>query len=555
MFDNIELDTYMSRYMKPYSYTFLFKSVFNRLKSRFHKNDQVSTESQLKDGAPKRKNFDLIGKYYNLKYINHTESTVDDRTWNDLDMDDVFLKIDQCVSPTGRQFLYAMLHTQEPEKAAERYTLYRRFTDNPDICRGIEKTLSMLGKSSYYTVNLIYQELPDKPRLFPLFIVSPVMLVLSLVLTLFNNYFFLAVLGIAVMNLIIHHKYTTRIIGYLPDVYSLRKLLTVSSILCNHSGNDIPQIETLKKHKDTIHELSRNVGWLIFDNARLDELLSSAIEYLNVFFLANLISFFHTINILEHYKDELRDIFEATASLDAAVSIATYLASLPSYCSPLYNDDNTIEFGNIYHPLLDNAVPNSFTLSDRSCLITGSNMAGKTTFMKTVGINIILANSLGFCHAESANIPDVLVRSTMKRTDSIIEHKSYYFQEIEAVQNFLDLSQPGTSYLFLIDEIFRGTNTLERISAATAVLEHLSRNSLVMVTTHDIELHALLNGTYKMLHFSEQIEGDRHFFDYTVKTGPTLSRNAIRLLELKGYPKAVTDRAHTLAHQLSNKYP
>ena len=131
------------------------------------------------------------------------------------------------------------------------------------------------------------------------------------------------------------------------------------------------------------------------------------------------------------------------------------------------------------------------------------------------------------------------------------EHKSYYFKEIEAVLDFINNCDENDRYVFLIDEIFRGTNTIERIAAATSVLKHLAAKSTVFVTTHDIELQKLLAAHFEMYHFSEQVKGDTHYFDYKIQSGPTSSRNAIKLLELKGYPAKVVQEANELAEQLT----
>ena len=113
------------------------------------------------------------------------------------------------------------------------------------------------------------------------------------------------------------------------------------------------------------------------------------------------------------------------------------------------------------------------------------------------------------------------------------------------------MSSKRNNYLFLIDEIFRGTNTVERIAAATSVLKYLAINNISLVTTHDIELQKLLNENFEMHHFCEQIEGEQHYFDYHIKPGPTSSRNAIKLLELKGYPESVVKEANDLAEEFT----
>jgi DNA mismatch repair ATPase MutS len=257
--------------------------------------------------------------------------------------------------------------------------------------------------------------------------------------------------------------------------------------------------------------------------------------------------FLSSINEIKRKQKSLIVIYENIASLDAAISVASYLNSISRYCKPVFNENNTMLLIDMFHPFIETPVANSFSLENKSCLITGSNMAGKTTFIKTIGVNIILARALGICTAESANIPIAKVKTSIRRQDDLNDNKSYYYKEIESILEFINLSKSCDQYIFLIDEIFRGTNTSERLSSATAVLKHLSQKSINMVTTHDMELQNLLSDKFEMYHFMERIEDDEHFFDYLIKPGPCHSRNAIKLLELMGYPESIIEEALKLS--------
>ena len=176
-------------------------------------------------------------------------------------------------------------------------------------------------------------------------------------------------------------------------------------------------------------------------------------------------------------------------------------------------------------------------------------MSGKTTFIKTVGLNVILGQTLGICFADKFTSPNFIVKSSIRREENLEESKSYFFVEIEELNKFIEFSQTNTKYLFLIDEIFRGTNTVERIASSTAVLKYLNHKNLVFVTTHDIELQYLLQ-EFKMYHFSEQVEGNKFFFDYKIKEGPCTSGNAIKLLEYRTTLRHITIEASDLAKKL-----
>jgi DNA mismatch repair ATPase MutS len=181
-------------------------------------------------------------------------------------------------------------------------------------------------------------------------------------------------------------------------------------------------------------------------------------------------------------------------------------------------------------------------LAQQSALVTGSNMAGKTTFIKMLACNAILGQTVGFCLATAATIPRAAVMASIHGLHSVASGKSHYFTEIETIDAFLRESTPGRTRLLVIDEPFSGTNTVERIAVARAVLEALESHAIVLVTTHDVELQAMLRGRYALYHFQEnpEVEG---YFDYHLRPGPATERNAIRLLDRLGFPHHITANA------------
>jgi DNA mismatch repair ATPase MutS len=132
-----------------------------------------------------------------------------------------------------------------------------------------------------------------------------------------------------------------------------------------------------------------------------------------------------------------------------------------------------------------------------------------------------------------------------------MNNKSYYFEEVLTIKEMINKSQNKVSNLFLLDEIFKGTNTIERISAGKAVLSFLNTGSnIVFVSTHDIELAEMLNDTYELYHFSEQVNNKTVDFDFKLKNGKLKNRNAIRILEINDYPKEVITEAIEISREL-----
>jgi len=151
-------------------------------------------------------------------------------------------------------------------------------------------------------------------------------------------------------------------------------------------------------------------------------------------------------------------------------------------------------------------------------------------------------------------VPISNIASSISNSDILEEGKSYYFTELERINRFLHLSECHEQYLFLIDEIFRGTNTVERIGGSAAVLQELAKGSIVFVTSHDRELEDYLMQSFLMYHFQET--GDKNKpFDYKIRPGVCRSRNALNLMASMGFPKTVVEKARILANQVEDRYP
>lgn len=211
-------------------------------------------------------------------------------------------------------------------------------------------------------------------------------------------------------------------------------------------------------------------------------------------------------------------------------------------------EGETFRADGLYHPLVEDCVSNSLTLCGQSALITGSNMSGKTTFIRAVGVSVLCGKALDTCFAEAlCLLPDTKLHSAIHVEDDLMAGLSLFLQEVQTMKEMLAQSKQG-SCLFLLDELFKGTNTTERIAIAKAVLAALAtQRNVVFASTHDIELTSLLAGQYSLYHFCETISDDKLSFDYLLKPGPVTERNAIRIIELYGYPAEVVEEARRWA--------
>jgi DNA mismatch repair ATPase MutS len=252
---------------------------------------------------------------------------------------------------------------------------------------------------------------------------------------------------------------------------------------------------------------------------------------------------------MEH-KDSLDNILTITGRLETEISIACYRESVKdNYCIPEFKGNSYVSH-DLYHPLIENAVNNDIDTA-RGILITGSNASGKSTFLKTCALNALLAQSIHTVLAKDYTAPLYRIYSSMALKDDIFEGDSYYIVEIKSIKRILDAAQEkGNPVLCFVDEVLRGTNTVERIAASTQILKAFSgKDILCLAATHDIELTTLLKDYFDVYHFEGEVTDNDVRFDYKIKSGPATNRNAIKLLSVLGYDENIVDNAQKLAEK------
>jgi DNA mismatch repair ATPase MutS len=196
-------------------------------------------------------------------------------------------------------------------------------------------------------------------------------------------------------------------------------------------------------------------------------------------------------------------------------------------------------------------VKNDLSIKNKSILITGSNMSGKSTFLRTLAINSILAQTIYTCFSDEFTSPILKQFSSIRVDDNLFDGKSYYFQEVNIMASLLNQVEYPHQNLFVLDEVFRGTNTVERIASAKAILSYLNRKeNIVVVSTHDIELVDMLDNEYDLYHFTETVQNNELYFDHCIKPGQLRTRNAIKILELSNYPADVIREARQIVTTL-----
>ncbi|TLV02830.1 MutS-related protein [Dyadobacter luticola] len=512
-------------------------------------------------GKIKKETFDFfrIEKFFKLSDKAGFHQIISDRTFSDLDMDEIFMFIDRTTSKIGQQLLYHTIRTipRDGQHAQRFEKCIESLNKNPETKSSILLQLSRLQSDDAYNLPALFlKEHMRKPAWFGIVPALSVASVLAVLMLFFVPQAFIALIILLAINFGFHYWNKNNLYMYRSSVSQLSLLTQVAKNLAesNDLGKTEPEIQDSISAIDSLGAAMSLFKMEAKLQSEIGQLVDYLLELVKALFLIEPLVLFHVLDQLDKKRKEIDQIFNFVGEIDVALSIDFLRKDLPHFCIPnLEGNKNTLTASDIYHPLIDQWVPNSITLAQKSALLTGSNMSGKTTFIRTIGINAILAQTIGTCFAKQFEIPLLRVHSAIRISDDLLSEKSYYFEEVLAVKALLNESRSGDANLFLLDEIFKGTNTVERIAAGKAVLEYLSgADNIVFVTSHDLELADLLRDTFSAYHFTEVVENDDIHFDYQIKPGVLTNTNAIRILELNGYPAEVTQEAFKLARKSGN---
>lgn len=467
---------------------------------------------------------------FNLRRKNYSDTLIDDKTWTDLDMDTLFHKSNFNFTAIGEMKWYA--------------TLRKMFTIN-------NKKLVNQFKDEQFRVNVSYHLALIGKVVYPLFPdqIKPVKR---------NNLFmlcsFLPLLGAIIIFINIS-------LGILIILFSILLNIGLSAYLKKSYSQDLKSIfytSKVIKHSYSLSKIkgtpSINIDFQQFKLARsLSGFIGKADDqdiggtFIMLFKMSFMLDyfFFHIIQFTYvKHQEELLQCYDYISTLDNHYSLVMYRRTLHTYCEPsIIKDKQQITFSNLLHPLLTEAVPNSLNIK-HNILLTGSNASGKSTFMKAVATNLILAQTLNTATAEAFSYKPGLVYTSMANTDDILSGDSYFMTELKSIRRLFNIKNNQLVYCF-IDEIFKGTNTTERIAASESVLNYLDteKHYKVIAATHDIELSEYLKANYENYHFNESIENNQIYFDYKIKKGKANTRNAIELLRITQFPEKVYTRA------------
>ena len=522
----------------------------------FDKSRKIKEIQYLINSWPKaydnKFDFEKIHKFYKEygpKSLNEKDFyNIDDQTAHDLNIDELLMEISICSSTPGEQMLYYLLRTPKltEESIYKRNKTIEKFIGDKEIRGNIQQILSNLGQQrkgdifKLFNTNAVVSK--TKVILFNLIALSA--LVVLVCFFIFGSNYMPIFLFIFVIYMFISSRTAAEVENELSSLQYLGKFI--------RAAKEISKIEdeTLKDYIDKINNLLLPLSKIdsktkyISNSSELDIF----IETINGFFLTKIRSYYSIINIIKNNRQNLIELYALIGKLEAYISVASYRSRVSNYCIPKFLDskDKTLIINNVIHPLIEDCVPNSITLKGKGVILTGSNMAGKSTFMRTLATNILLSQSISMSLCDEYYSSFFRILSSLSLSDDVLSGTSYYLEECNSVLRILNSLEDDIPAFCIIDEIFKGTNPIERISTSKEILKYImNKNAISIVATHDLELAESCNNKYLRFYFCEDIdENEGLIFDFKLKEGICNTGNAIKLLNFLGYPEEIIINAN-----------
>lgn len=468
--------------------------------------------------------------------VSGTDSVLDTHTWNDLLLPEYSAQLARETSILGQQELHRRLHVAAGGGEAAVVRVRALAADEGLRAQVQAASKDLREADREISETLFGVELPLLPRWLPVLSWLPLLFVASVVGALFTGSMPLWCVAVvlALVLCAIQARYYEAVQEWGRILKTTQLMLRAHTLL---GQVDVSVTAPLRDDAAQASRLNRQLSRSLMSR------VPGASEYGDWFFLQNVRHYFQSREGVRQNIGFLRGSFERVAALDADLALARHLAAVPMYCWAEQGDAVTLD--EVVHPLLASAAPLTFGMAQQGVFISGQNGIGKSTLLRTVGLNLIAARAFGFCYAARAVTPLLPVYSSMQNEDAMSSGESFYMAELRRGQELLALAEQRPA-IFVIDEIFRGTNYLESVSAAGAVLHALAQRGRVLVASHHLVLASLLSDCLQPWCVS------RVDSRWQLAPGLLIDTNGIALLAERGFAPAVTAKADRIHKWLSN---
>lgn len=502
--------------------------------------------------------YEAITSFYK-KHVK--DGQIDDVTWNDLNYDEIFMMMNDTYSSAGEEYLYYTLRTpvydkQELEHFGE---ICEYFRTNPDDRVKFQVKLAKLGRTGKFSLYdyLGHLDVLGNRNNYKHYAMIGLLLMAISLCFIIPTYGVIAVLAILICNMLTYFKEKNEIDSYITSFAYVMRLLQAAEEIGKFKIEVCKdELEEINRRRQQLN-LFRTGSFWILSSGRMSgsgNPLDLIFDYLRMTLHLDLIKFNNMLAQVRLHSEDIDVMVQKIGYLETAIAVGSFRTRQEGeWCQPEFVEEKSVCMDNVYHPMIIEPVKNSIS-TKRGVLLTGSNASGKSTFLKTVAISAIMAQTIYTCPADSYRAPFFRICSSMSLRDDLAGGESYYIVEIKSIKHIIDIAANSNIPVFcFVDEVLRGTNTVERIAASTQILESLAgEKTLCFAATHDIELTGLLEDKYNNYHFEESIENGDISFNYKLLEGKATTRNAIKLLEMMGYDKAIIEKAEKQAAVFMN---
>ena len=481
--------------------------------------------------------------------------TIDDITWNDLEMDQVFARINHTGSYIGEQVLYRRLRAGTEEAVAdqaweERLRLLR---EDAETRTDLETALARIGKAKEDYHLPLFLRHAGELGVGPVWLYRSMQCLLAAALVggifLRQEWCLLAALFVALVNVCIYSAGKVRCEAYLSALGSIREMAVFGQFLIKKEKYRafVPE-KRMEEAVRSLQSVTRRIGRFRLRKygVMTGDMMEIVRDYLMGATLWDFTVFHWLTRQIEGKLGDVLVLYECIGELDMSIAVCSFRQSLPRHCIPEMCDGKEMDMEQMYHPLLTDPVGNDWHI-ERNCILTGANASGKSTFIKALAVNAILARSVHTCAAARFRLPPMSVITSMTVRDDLAAGESYYIREVKYLKRLVERAACPGYTLCIIDEILKGANTKERLAASEAVLGYMENTGcLTIAATHDRELAAAMAGTYDNYHFRNYMEEGEIRFDYRLYRGVSNTSNAVALLEVLGFPEEIVREAEKL---------
>lgn len=463
-------------------------------------------------------------------------AAVDDQTARDLLLDSYAERFAAGTSIFGRQ----VLHRRLRGAAATSVPRVQALVADGDLLARVETICRPLRRADVQIANAVFgaplfgAPLSVAPR-WPRWIwLAGAVWIASMVLAFLFPVLWLAAIGLSLALVAIQTVWHERTQEWDRALLPLRSLLDAHQALGEESRRTgDPLLAPFAPGADAAGRLRHRFALALGDS------IPGQREYRDWLMQANVRRYFATRTALVEHLAAVRASFLLVAELEADCALARHLRQTSTFCwaEPAAAGGRSLALQDVVHPLLQAAAPISLALDDKGAFVSGQNGIGKSTLLRTVGINLVAARAFGFCYARQARVPLLPVWTSMHSEDALEGGESLYMAELRRARELLAVAGRGPA-VFIVDEIFRGTNHLESVSAATAVLDRLARTHLVIVSSHNLALAPLLHDRLEPFCVAAGADGQ-----LALRPGVLRETNGIGLMSAYGFGAEIETNA------------